>query len=145
MYIIIPYQLFLLSLYTSRYPVGNSQRHVFFQKMPALTMDIIIEHGTRKVTQDELSFNGTEQIKELLKIIEGEATIMFLLTTRIGWVKEKESVFTVSLSDNLQSITTADLNMLQTLMNLVIELVAVIVHDNTRVAARGAIIPLPTT
>ena len=58
-------------------------------------MDIIIEHGTRKVTQDELSFNGTEQIKELLKIIEGEATIMFLLTTRIGWVKKKESVLRI--------------------------------------------------
>lgn len=41
--IVIPNQLLLLSLDTSSYPVGNSQWHILFQKMPALTMDIVIE------------------------------------------------------------------------------------------------------
>ena len=131
MYIIIPYQLLLLSLDTSSYPVCNSQWHVFFQKMPALTMDIVIEHGTCKVTQDEHSLNGAEQIKELLDIIKGKAAIVLLDITRVGWVKKKEGVGTITLGDDLQSITTADLDVLQPLMNLIGELVPVVIHHNT--------------
>ena len=70
---------------------------------------------------------------------------MLLYTAGIRWIKEEEGVLGVTLGDDLQGITAGNLHILQTLVNLIGELVSVTVHDNAGMTATGAVVPFPST